>query len=457
MPQKPIQVKIDQRFPLTIKRIGINGEGIGYYKRKIVFIDGALPGEVVVAQVTQVTDKYLKAKIHKIREVSPDRVTPKDNYENVGGIELEHLAYDAQLAFKADLIHQSLEKFQPQDYLNFDVKPTIGMRDPWGYRNKAQFQVQNQNGRLIAGLYAPNSHKLVDLPTFETQTPLTMAIMRAALKALEAHQISAYNDKKNQGEIKTIVIREAFATKQVQITFITTTPQLTAGLQIAQALQSEFPEIKSVMHNHNPQKTSLIWGNTTTLIAGEETIHDVLNGVDFELTARAFFQLNPKQTEVMYQLAGQALNLTKEDVLIDAYCGVGTIGLTLANQVDSVWGMDVIEDAIAAAQMNAHFNEIDNAHYRVGPAEKLLPQWLDEGLNPTALIVDPPRTGLDDKLMQTIRQIKPRKFVYISCNPSTLARDLKTLTRDYQVDYIQPLDMFPQTARVEAIVKLTLK
>jgi len=458
MPEQTNQVEVGQRFPLTIKRIGINGEGIGYYKRKIVFIPGALPEEVVVAEVTNVAPRFIEAKVHKLRQASPQRVTPKDaTYGQVGGIELEHLSYPGQLAFKKDVVVQALEKFKPQGYAKYNITDTVGMENPWHYRNKAQFQVREIDGHLAAGLYAPSSHTLIDLPEFATQTDLTMKIIRTVLKLVESLGIPVFDETKNAGILKTLVVRESFSTGEAQLTFITNSPKLPQKHALITAIQAELPEVVSIMQNINNGKTVLGWGDQTIHLAGQETIMETLNGVHFELTARAFFQLNPVQTAKMYNLVQDALDLTPEDRLVDAYCGVGTIGLSLANQVAEVRGMDTIADSIEAAKHNAAINDIQNVEYAVGAAEDLLPEWLDNGFVPTALVVDPPRTGLDQKLIDAILDSRPLKFVYVSCNPSTLARDLKALVHTYQVEKIQPLDMFPQTARVEAVVTLTLK
>ncbi|MCT3526395.1 23S rRNA (uracil(1939)-C(5))-methyltransferase RlmD [Latilactobacillus curvatus] len=458
MPEQTNQVEVGQRFPLTIKRIGINGEGIGYYKRKIVFIPGALPEEVVVAEVTNVAPRFIEAKVHKLRQASPQRVTPKDaTYGQVGGIELEHLSYPGQLAFKKDVVVQALEKFKPQGYAKYNITDTVGMETPWHYRNKAQFQVREIDGHLAAGLYAPSSHTLIDLPEFETQTDLTMKIIRTVLKLVESLGIPVFDETKNAGILKTLVVRESFSTGEAQLTFITNSAKLPQKHALITAIQAELPEVVSIMQNINKGKNVLVWGDQTIHLAGQETIMETLNGVHFELTARAFFQLNPVQTAKMYNLVQDALDLTPEDRLVDAYCGVGTIGLSLANQVAEVRGMDTIADSIEAAKHNAAINDIQNVEYAVGAAEDLLPEWLDNGFVPTALVVDPPRTGLDQKLIDAILDSRPLKFVYVSCNPSTLARDLKALVHTYQVEKIQPLDMFPQTARVEAVVTLTLK
>lgn len=452
------QVAVGQRFPLTIKRLGINGEGIGYYKRKIVFIPGALPTEVVVAEVTNVAPRFIEAKIHKLRKTAANRVTPKDaTYGHVGGIELEHLSYPGQLAFKKDVVIQALEKFKPNGYAQYDVTETVGMTNPWHYRNKAQFQVRAVNGHLAAGLYAPSSHTLIDLPEFATQTDLTMKIIRTVLQLIESLAIPVYDEQHNAGILKTIVVRESFATGQAQLTLITNSAKLPQKQALIAAIQAQLPEVVSIMQNINKGKSVLVWGEQTIHLAGQETITETLNGIHFELTARAFFQLNPRQTAKMYQLVQEALALSPEDCLVDAYCGVGTIGLSLAQQVAEVRGMDTIPDSIEAAKHNAAINHIDNAAYTVGAAEDLLPAWLADGFQPTALVVDPPRTGLDQQLIDAILLSKPAKFVYVSCNPSTLARDLKQLTHRYRVEKIQPLDMFPQTARVEAVVTLKLK
>lgn len=457
--QKDITVKIGQRFPLTIKRLGINGEGIGYFKRKIVFIPEALPQEVVTAEAVNVNKNYINAKLRTIRQKSPQRVIPKDKdvFGKVGGIELEDLAYPAQLAFKTDVIKQSLAKFKPQNYQNYIIKPTIGMTEPYYYRNKAQFQVKRlPNGKVIAGLYAPNSHHLIDLKTFATQSPATMHAIRTIVAILQQLDTPIYDEKYNSGVIRTIIVREAFATNQLQVTLVTHTDLIPRQERLITLIQNKLPNVVSIMQNINPQKTSLVWGNETKLLAGQPQIREVINGYQYDLSARAFFQLNPRQAARLYKIAADALTLNNQDILIDAYCGVGTLGISMAKQVKAVYGMDIIPEAIADANHNLTINHIDNAHYEVGNAEVVFDKWLKAGLHPTALIVDPPRTGLDEQLIRNIIKTAPQKFVYVSCNPSTLARDLVKLANIYHVDWIQSVDMFPQTARVEAVVKLSL-
>ena len=456
--EQDVDVWVGKRFPLTIRRLGVNGHGIGYYKHKVCFVPGALPNEVVVAEVTRVLPRYLKAKIHRIRKKSRDRVTPRDEYADIaGGFELENLAYQQQLKFKRQVIIDSLEKFQPYGYRNYDVRPTIAAPEEYGYRNKAQFQIRMVNGKVAAGLYQPNSHILVDMETCAVQMPRTMETVRAVTKMIEDLQIPVYDEKNNSGIIKTLAVRESWSTGEVQLTFITNSAKLPHKRELLERIEKELPTVVSVMQNVNPGDTPLIWGDKMIHLAGKDSILESLMGLDFKLSARSFLQLNPEQTEVLYEEASKALELDKDDTLIDAYAGIGTIGLSLASRVKSVCGMEIIPEAVADANENAKLNNITNAKYEVGKAEEVLPRWQKEGLNFDALVVDPPRTGLDDQLIKQILKVKPRKFAYVSCGMASLARNLRRLTSVYHVDYIQPIDMMPQTARCEAVVKLSLR
>ncbi|WP_137596824.1 23S rRNA (uracil(1939)-C(5))-methyltransferase RlmD [Paucilactobacillus kaifaensis] len=452
---QPVEVNIGDRFPLTIKRLGINGEGIGYYKRKICFVPNALPEEVVVVEVTESNAHFLRGKIHSIRQASEYRIKPRDSYaNNVGGFELEHLEYSQQLKFKRDLIQQSLEKFQPRGFKHYQIKQTIGMDNPFEYRNKAQFQVRLLDGHVAAGLFKTGSHDLVDLPTCAVQIPVTMKVMRQVVKIIEALAIPIYNEEDHSGIIKTLVVRVAQGTGEIQLTFITNSPKLPHKRELLEQISTQLPEVTSIMQNINKGESPLVWGEQTVHLAGEEAITETIGDLKFRLSARAFLQLNPTQTKVLYAETAKALDLNPTDNLVDAYAGIGTIGLTLADQVDQVRGMEVIKDAVDDANFNAKQNNIDNVSYEVGTAEELLPKWLDDGFFIDALVVDPPRAGLDQQLIESILNARPEKFVYVSCNPSTLARDLVTLTRDYKVEYMQPVDMMPQTPKCEVVVKL---
>ncbi|MFT8400901.1 MAG: 23S rRNA (uracil(1939)-C(5))-methyltransferase RlmD [Lentilactobacillus diolivorans] len=453
-----VHVNEGKQFTIQIKRMGINGEGIGYYERKLVFVPGALPTEKVRVEVIIDQQNFIRARLIEVLTKSKDRIEPIDDYANeVGGFELENLAYPAQLEFKRDVIRDSLEKFKPAGYRKYKLRPTIGMDDPTHYRNKATFQIRQDGDQIIAGLYKERSHTVVDMKTSALQYPLTMKVMRAIVDMIQDLKIPAYDEEKNAGIIKTVIVRAATATDEVQVTFVTQSQKLLKKHQLLERIQQELPEVVSIMQNINPGKTPMVWGNETIHLAGKEKITEVLDGLKFDLSARAFLQVNPEMTSVLYKEAFKALDLSGKEKLVDAYSGVGTIGLSVANQVREVRGMDTIADAVHDANMNAVKNGIVNAIYEVGEAEKLLPEWIDAGWKPTALIVDPPRTGLADSLIETILDITPKKFVYISCNPSTLAQDLVKLSEKYQVEYIQSVDLMPQTARCECVVKFRKK
>ena len=454
--QSPIEVNIGDRFPLTIKKLGVEGQGIGYFKHKVCFVPGAIPNDVIVAEVTKVHEKYLEATIHRLKKPSAERVIPKDDYAmEAGGFEFENLAYPAQLRYKRQMVIDSLAKFKPLGYRHYEVRPTIASEYQYEYRNKAQFQIRNQNGKVVAGLYKSGTHEVVDMETCAVQMPGIMKIMRALVDQIEQLNIPLYDEANHSGILKTIVIRESMATHEFQVTFVTNSPKLLKKHQLITFIQSNFPEVVSIMQNINPGDTPLIWGNEMLKLAGKNHITESLMGLDFLLSARSFLQLNPYQTETLYEEAAKAMELGPDDTLVDAYAGIGTIGLSLASRVKQVVGMETIPESVADANQNAQLNDITNARYEVGSAEELLPKWRAEGLHFDALVVDPPRTGLDAKLIEQILEEKPAKFAYVSCNLASLARNLARLVPTYHVDYIQPVDMMPQTPRCEAVVKLS--
>lgn len=449
-------VSIGQQLTVSVKRLGINGEGIAYFQKLILFIPGALPKEKVVVEVTKVTPGYAEAALKKVLKKSAERqVPPCPIYEKCGGCQLQHLSYAGQLNFKVALLKQALQKFKPAGFENYRLLPTIGMDEPWHYRNKAQFPVREKNGRVIAGLFKANSHDLVSLTDCLVQEPITQAVVNFTRDLLEKFQVPIYDERKNAGIVKTLVVRCGVETGQVQLVFVTHSPKLPRAKEMIAQLTTKFPQLVSIMQNVQPTKTSIIFGEETKLLWGVPAITEKLAALTFDLSARAFFQLNPRQTKILYDEARKALALAPNETLVDAYCGVGTIGLSLAPLAREVRGMDIIPEAIKDARENASALHLTNAHYYVGTAETLIPQWVKDGFRPDAIVVDPPRTGLDAKLLKTLVQFPAQKLVYVSCNVSTLARDLKTLAQTYQVEYLQSVDMFPQTARCEVVVKLT--
>ncbi|NGQ96682.1 23S rRNA (uracil(1939)-C(5))-methyltransferase RlmD [Brevibacillus sp. SYP-B805] len=454
--QTDVPMRVGQQMTLTIRSLGINGEGIGYYKKKIVFVEKALPGEVVIAEVTDVREKYATARLVKVKEASAARVEPPcPVYEACGGCSLQHMEYQAQLAGKRELVIESLRKYAK--LADPPVRETLGMPDPWGYRNKAQFQVGDRSGQLVAGLYRAGSHELVDLQACRIQHEATNAIVETAKEVIGKLGIPVYDERKRTGIVRTIVARVAFATGETQLTLVTATPDIPRVKELVLELRYRLPSLVSIVQNINPKKTSLVFGETTRVLWGKQGIAEKLGELSFELSARAFFQLNPEQTVKLYDEVKKAAALTGRERVFDLYCGTGTIGLWLAPLAKEVRGIEVIPEAVEDARRNAAHNGVTNASFHVGRAEVLLPQWAKQGIHADVVVVDPPRTGLDSALIETLLRVKPEKIVYVSCNPSTLAKDLHRLLERYDLAYVQPVDMFPHTPHVECCSLLVRK
>ncbi|WP_419096481.1 23S rRNA (uracil(1939)-C(5))-methyltransferase RlmD [Ureibacillus endophyticus] len=451
-------MEVGQKFPLTIKRLGINGEGVGFYKRNVVFVKGALPGEEVTVKVSKVQRNFAEAEILKIRKPSKDRQEPLCAiYDECGGCQLQHLSYTGQLKEKRDMVVQALEKYVKPLAETVEVRSTLGMDNPWHYRNKSSFQVRKEGKRVYAGLFTEGTNKLLNINDCAVQHPLTSKITVATRKILQKLNITIYDGKTLDGLVRTIVVRTGIKTGETQVCLVTTRKDLPRKQELIERMLKIDPSIVSITQNINREKTSLIFGDETIVLHGKETIHEELGELAFDLSSRAFFQLNPEQTVHLYDEIKKAANLTGKEKVVDAYCGVGTIGLWLAPHAKEVRGMDVVPESVDDAKKNARNHGFKHARYYTGTAEEWLAKWRKEGFIPDVITVDPPRTGLAPSFIKTVMKIQPKRFVYTSCNPSTFAKDLQELTKIYKVEYIQPVDMFPQTARVEIVAKLTLK
>ncbi|CAM3523271.1 23S rRNA (uracil(1939)-C(5))-methyltransferase RlmD [Saccharibacillus brassicae] len=467
------QVKLGDVIVVTIKRIGINGEGVGYFRRKAVFIDGAITNEVVKAEVLETHEKFLKAKLVEVEKRSPDRVEPPCPVFGIcGGCQIQHISYEGQLRAKLEIVREAFSRYA--NLSDLKIKPTLGMDQPWDYRNKAQLQVERRDvkgskSEIVAGLYEIGSHEIVDISGCPIQHPqVNRAIDRVKsvlgelnIPLSKGDSRGGRSDIKDSGTrkgVRTIVVRSGFQSGEIQVTLVTETADLPRHEELIERLRLELPEMSGLSINVNPLKTPLIFGERTISLWGSEAMSDSLGDLNFTLSPRAFFQLNPEQTIKLYETVRAAAALTGKETVVDAYCGTGTIGLWLAPYAAEVRGIEIIPEAVADATRNAEQNGRDNATFFEGEAEELLPRWAKDGLRPDVIVADPPRTGLDRKFLETILRAKPKKFVYVSCNPSTLAKDCKVLLDGgYEIQSVQPVDMFPQTSQVEAVTVLVQK
>ncbi|MDF2535616.1 MAG: rlmD [Bacillales bacterium] len=456
---KRINVLLGQEFLISIKKLGINGEGVGYYKHQVVFVNGALPGEEVVVQVSRIHEKYCEAKIVRIKKRSEHRVKPAcPVYDECGGCQLLHLDYSAQLVEKREIVVQALLRHSHFTPVSVEINDCIGMEKPDHYRNKSQFQVgKDDEEDVISGLYNANSHELVDIEECYVQHDALNKVNRVLKEILQANEVPIYDEKRKSGIVKTVVARVSFFTGEVQVTFVTVSEKFPGKRAVIEMMNKQLPEVVSIFQNVNPEVTPLVFGEKTLHLWGKETIVEKLGTLEFDLSARTFFQLNPQQTVKLYDEVKKAAKLTGKERVVDAYCGVGTIGLWLSDEAAEVRGMDILPESIEDAVKNAKRNGKMNTHYEVGKAEDVLATWARKGWKPDVVVVDPPRTGLDHKFMDSILRSKSKRIVYVSCNPSTMAKDLHYLSCEYKPKYIQPIDMFGHTSQVETVVLLERK
>ena len=453
-------LKLEDEFLVTIKRIGINGEGIGYYKRQAVFIPGTMVDEEVVAKCTRVAKGYSEAEVVRIKKKSPHRVKPACAlYGKCGGCQLQHMSYDEQLKVKRSMLMHAIERYANVALPTLEkiTAPTKGMKQPFGYRNKASMPVSQDDDGLLVGLFELNSRRLIPVENCPIHYDGVNRVLNQAVDLLDDFRVYPYNAKSKKGTIRHLVVRQSRTSKDVQITFVMANESFPKMDALARELMQACKEVRSVFMSVNRGDGHEIFGKEARLIRGKETIGDTLGHLKFNLSAKSFYQLNAQQTLVLYNEVKKAAKVTKNERVVDAYCGVGTIGQFLAKDAYEVRGVDTNKDAIEDARRNAKLNALDNVTYDVGDAGVIVPKWAKAGFKPDVMVVDPPRTGLDTKMLNLILNVRPKVLVYVSCNPSTLAKNLSKLRGQYRLDEICPIDMFPQTASVESVTRLVLK
>lgn len=450
-------IPVEKNQTVQVEFVDLTSEGMAVAKVDgyPLFVVGGIPGEKAEIKVTKLGKSFGYARIVKLLTTSQDRVADVEKAGTwVGTMPLQHLRYEAQLAFKQNVVKQDLARIAKLPEI--EVLPTVGMENPWGYRNKAQIPVRVKDGKLVTGFFRKNSHELIPMENFHIQDPKIDKAIIKVRDILQEYGIKAYDEKKHTGNIRHIMVRRGYHTGEMMIVLVTRTPKLFPMSKIVPDILEALPEVVSIVQNVQPKRSNVILGDETIVLHGEDVYHDELMGNTFAISSKSFYQVNPQQTEKLYQLALDAAQLTGEETVIEAYSGIGTITLALAKKAKHVYANEIVPDAIEMAKRNAEANGIENVTFELGAAEEVMPRWAEEGIQPDVILVDPPRKGLDQAFIDAALEVAPKRIVYVSCNPATLARDLRIFADSgYHAKTVQPVDMFPQTLHVESVVMLT--
>ncbi len=454
-------VEKNKEYIFDIISQGYEGEGIAKIDNKYpIFIEGALKGEKVKVRIVKVNKNFAYGKLMEVLEASEERVNPPCAiYKRCGGCKLQHASYKAQLDFKWDRVKDCVSKIGKLD--PSIVKYPLGMENPWRYRNKVQLPIGLINGEVKIGFFAPRSHEIIDMESCLIQDEIGDKVVKLTREWIEKFNIRPYNvdgEYDEKGIVRHIMIRRGFTTNEVMVVLVTNGENLPHKEEFVDLMVKNIPGIKSVIQNINSKKTNVILGLESKTLWGEDTISDYIGDFRFNISPLSFFQVNPTQTEVLYGKALEYANLTGNEEVFDAYCGTGTITLFLSQKAKKVYGVEIIPQAIDNAWINAKENKVDNVEFFVGESEVVIPDLINKGVKADVVVVDPPRKGCDKKLLDAITNIDAKKIVYVSCDPSTLGRDLAILEENgYKTLEVQPVDMFPNTSHVENVAKLIKK
>lgn len=450
-----VPVKKNDELIINITGQGIQGEGVGKIEGFTVFIDGAINGEVAKVKIVKVNKNFAFAKLIDIVEPSQNRVEPICSiYKKCGGCQLQHLSYALQLEYKKQRVFDYIKRIGNINDKTI-IHDTLGMENPFRYRNKVQLPVRSVNGDIRIGFYSIRSHDVVNLDTCYIQDEVADKVIRIVRMWLTTFNVPVYNEQTNTGIVRHIMVRKAFKTGQVMVVIVTNGDKFPHKQEFIREITSSIEGVSSIIQNVNSQITNVILGSKCITVWGSNSITEYIGKYHFNISALSFFQINPLQTKVLYEKVLEYAELCADEIVFDAYCGAGTISLFISEYCKKVYGVEIVPEAIADAKINAKENNVTNAEFIVGEAEKVIPELIQKGIKADVVIVDPPRKGCDIKLLEAIAQMKPRKIVYVSCDPATLARDLNILdSLGYNTVEVQPVDMFPQTGHVENVVKL---
>lgn len=452
-----VPVKKNKEYLVEIIDQGFEGEGIAKIEGFTIFIEGAIKGEKCRILIVKVTSSHAFGKLVEILEKSKYRVEPDcATYKRCGGCNLRHIDYEETLNIKQNTVQNLVNKTLNN---KIKVEMTVGMGNPYNYRNKAQYPVGfDKSGEPVMGVYAKRTHEIIPMRNCMIQNPVSEKIANVVLGFFIKNNIPIYNEKNGEGLLRHIVIKVGIKTHEIMCILVLNKKELKKEKELIKVLIREFPEIKTIVKNYNMKNTNVILGNENEVIYGDGYIYDELGDYTFKISPLSFYQINPIQTEALYNIAIEMADLKKTDTLFDLYCGIGTIGIFASPYVNKVYGIEIVKQAIEDAKENANINNIRNIEFFAGDVEKVFENVLKEhNVKPDVIFVDPPRKGLDKHTIENILNIKPEKIVYISCNPASLVRDLKLLEESYEIKKIQPVDMFPFTSHVECCVVMGRK
>ena len=470
-----MEVKKNDIFTVKITDTGMDGEGIGKVgsvgadastddfadaEGFTLFIKDAVIGDTVQARVMKAKKSYAYAKLEKVLEPSPFRITPVCAFSRqCGGCQLQALSYDRQLEFKENKIRNNLIRLGglTPERVDAIMEPILGMEDPWHYRNKAQFPFgTDRDGNVVTGFYAGRTHTIIPNTDCALGVPENRQVLEIILAHMKRFHISAYDEQTGKGLLRHVLIRKGFQSGQLMVCLVLNGSSLPEEETLADALW-QLPGMTSLSVNTNRERTNVILGKELRVVRGAGLIEDSIGGVTFRISPLSFYQVNPVQTEKLYSQALAYAGLTGKETVWDLYCGIGTISLFLAKQAGRVYGVEIVPEAIRDARENAQINGITNAEFFVGKAEEVLPEKYErEGIRADVIVVDPPRKGCDERCLETMVKMRPERIVYVSCDPATLARDLRYLReKGYEVVKVRGCDMFPGTVHVETVCLLS--
>lgn len=452
-----MEIRKNEEYIVDIIDNGFEGEGIAKINNFTVFVKGGIKGEKVKILILKVNSSYAFAKILEIITKSEYRCEEDcKSYKRCGGCDLRHIKYEKTLEIKRNIVQSLVNKTLKNQ---IKVNDTIGMENPFNYRNKAQYPVGiDKEGNSTFGVFANRTHEIIPIKDCKIQTKISEEIAKYILKFIQENNIKVYDEKSNKGTFRHIIVKVGMKTNEVMCVLVTNEEKIKNEKQLVSELKEKFPEIKTIVKNINDKNTNVILGNRNIILYGDGYIKDKLGEFTFKISPMSFYQINPIQTEKLYNLAIKKAELTGNETIFDLYCGIGTIGIFASKHVRQVYGIEIIPQAIEDAKENAKINDIKNTEFMVGDVEFALSELIEKRkIMPEVVFVDPPRKGLDNTTIQNLLKVEPRKIIYISCNPATLMRDLKAFEGKYEIKDITPVDMFPWTKHVECVSVLKTK